>query len=449
MKYGKGQQVYFLGIGGIGMSALARYFHLQGALVSGYDKTRTKLTAELEAEGIKVHYTDDIRMIPANPDLVIFTPAIPSNLNELQYIQQQGFQLLKRAEVLGLLTQSYPTIAVAGTHGKTTITSMIAHVLHESRIPVTAFIGGIANNFGSNLIVHQNSTFMVVEADEYDRSFLNLHPEIAVISSMDADHLDVYEHHDRLKENFVNFAAGRKTGGKLVYRNGLALQDLPDTITYGFEEGSTHRAENIQVEKGQFSFDWVLKNNQSMTITLQVPGRHNIENALAAAAVSIEVGLPPKVIANALNSYTGVWRRFDIRVRNNRHIFIDDYAHHPEELRAFISGVRELFPNLPVTGIFQPHLFSRTRDFMEEFAESLGLLDTLILLEIYPARELPISGVDSNALLKLCPNKEKSLISKEEVLEEIEKIRPPLLLTMGAGDIDQFVEPLQKMISTW
>ena len=449
MKYAIGNHIYFLGIGGIGMSALARFFKLQGATVSGYDRSRTPLTQNLEDEGIHIHYSDDIESIPQKPDLVIYTPAIPKDQPELLFIQQQGFPLMKRAEVLGMLTQNIPTIAIAGTHGKTTITSMVAHILYEAGIKITAFIGGIANNFESNLVLSSESQYMVVEADEYDKSFLLLQPDIAVISSMDADHLDIYLSHAQMLQHYNQFASKLKIDGILIFKAGLPLVNDLNSFTYSIDSPADFKVQNIRVEQSSFIYEWIIPEHSPISVVMKVPGRHNIENALAASAVALKVGISPEIIASALGSYKGVWRRFDIKVQTKNHVYIDDYAHHPEELRACIQAVKELYPNEKVIGIFQPHLFTRTRDFMSEFAKSLSLLDELILLEIYPARELPIEGITSQALLDVCQSQEKHLIAKQDILDFISKKRPKLLVTVGAGDIDQIVNPLQKMISSW
>lgn len=449
MKTEKGQHIYFLGIGGIGMSALARYFKGQGAIISGYDKTRTALTEKLEQEGIAIHYSDDSTMIPDETSLVVYTPAIPATLNELAFIKEKGIPLLKRAEVLGKITESIPTIAIAGTHGKTTITSMITHLLYQAGIRVTAFIGGIANNFQSNLVTCPDAEVIVVEADEYDKSFLKLRPQMAVVSSMDADHLDIYNDHLSMISNYQEFVNGIKTGGKLIHREGLPLQRNTESSTYAISASALSRAENPGVENGRFRYDWYYGNNPKITIRLKVAGRHNIENALAASTVAIQYGIEQHVIAKALESYSGVWRRFDSLVNGPKHFYIDDYAHHPEELKACISAAKELFPDKKICGIFQPHLYSRTRDFMDGFAESLSMLDELILLDIYPAREEPIPGVTSEKLLHLCTVPTRQLLTKTEVIDYVSASKPEVLLTLGAGDIDQLVEPLQYLIESW
>ncbi|MDO8899621.1 MAG: UDP-N-acetylmuramate--L-alanine ligase [Bacteroidales bacterium] len=443
MKFEAKHTIYFLGIGGIGMSALARYFHLQGARIFGYDKTSTALTQQLELEGMTIHFEDDISLIPSKIDLVIYTPAIPADHKGFQYLRHQGVKMMKRAEVLGELSKDQPTIAIAGTHGKTTITSMLAHILSVSGKPITAFIGGIANNFSSNIVQHPNAEWFVVEADEFDKSFLNLRPDIAVISSMDADHLDIYESHSKMLENYAKFADNVSQDGCVVIKYGLNLSLSIQTITYGLNVNADVFAQNIRVENGRFVFE-LCASDQIAEVRMLIPGRHNIENALAAAAVALQVGIEIDAISKALETYKGVYRRFDIRINTNQFVYIDDYAHHPEELRACISAARELFPGRKITGIFQPHLYTRTRDFMDGFSESLSQLDEVILLDIYPARELPIPGVTSSILLDNINLEKKCLISKDSLIAYLEKSRPDVLLTLGAGDIDQLVGPIQK-----
>lgn len=443
------KHIYFVGIGGIGMSALARFFKHAGAHVSGYDRTATPLTEALINEGIPVHYDDEPSLIPQQLDLAVYTPAVPAGLNEMKAIRERNIPLKKRAEVLESITENHQTIAVAGTHGKTTITSMISHILVEAGVPITAFIGGIANNFGSNLVLSHHSKYVVVEADEYDKSFLRLHPSMAVVSSMDADHLDIYHSHSQLTAHFQQFASQTKARGSLIHRSGLPLQATNSALTYGFSPGDDFFADRIRIEAGQFVYDWHFGDEQALTVKLQVPGRHNIENALAASTVALEAGIRPDTIAAALGSYAGVARRFDRKVQGPRHQYIDDYAHHPAELDAAIGAARELFPDKKITGIFQPHLFTRTRDFLDGFAQILSKLDVLMLLDIYPAREEPIPGITSKTLLDACTLSNKHLLSKTEVAGYVLDNRPEVLLTLGAGDIDQLVEPLTKLIKTW
>jgi UDP-N-acetylmuramate--alanine ligase len=396
-----------------------------------------------------IHYTEEIGLIPYNTSLIIYTPAIPKSNVELQYVMESGVPLMKRSEVLGALTNDLFTIAIAGTHGKTTITSMTSHLLAQANLPFSAFIGGISNNFGSNLVCTPNNTIIVVEADEFDKSFLQLQPSIAVISSMDADHLDIYHNHNQLIETYQSFAGNTKANGKLILRFGLIVETPLAVTTYGINQDAVVYATNIMVKDGHFIFDLHLGKFEMKEVVMQLPGRHNIENALAAASVADMMGVTPEQIVKGISTFTGVQRRFEFKVRNEKVVYIDDYAHHPEELRACISGVKELFPGKKITGIFQPHLFSRTRDLMTDFANSLSMLDQLILLDIYPAREEPIEGITSSALLGLINIVDKQICLKENLLDFIENTRPEILLTLGAGDIDQFVQPLQQMLASW
>lgn len=443
MKYDNQNIIYFLGIGGIGMSALARYFKEMGVSIYGYDKTRTSLTQQLENEGMIVHYDDNVGLIPASIDLVIYTPAIPSDMKELQYFKNNGIKMMKRAEVLGKISKDFKTIAIAGTHGKTTITSMVAHVLHTSGKQITAFIGGIANNFNSNLVQHLQPEFFIVEADEFDKSFLNLRPDIAVVSSMDADHLDIYENHEKMLQTFDGFTENVKHDGCIAHRYGLKINVNRSKVSYGIDTNADVFAQEVRVENGAFIFE-LCASGLKTEVRMLVPGRHNIENALAAATVAIQTGIDLNAVSEALSSYKGVHRRFDIRINTPEIVYIDDYAHHPEELRACISAVRELFPDRRITGIFQPHLYSRTRDFMDGFSESLSLLDELVLLDIYPARELPILGITSEALLESVKLEKKILLSKDALIEYLGKNKQDILLTLGAGDIDNLVDPIQE-----
>ncbi len=443
------QHLYFVGIGGIGMSALARYFNRSGAIVSGYDRVRTPLTAALEAEGIQIHYTDNPDQLPQHIDLAIYTPAVPNDMLEMAEIRRRGIALKKRAEVLEEITEGSKVIAVAGTHGKTTVTSMISHLLVEAGIPITAFIGGIANNFGNNFVFMPDSRFIVVEADEYDKSFLRLKPEIALILSVDSDHLDIYHNHAELVDHYRRFAMNINKGGKVIHRADLEDLQVQNPITFGLKGRATHQAHHIHIENGLYVFSWLREGHQPIEIKLQVPGKHNIENALAASAVGIEIGIEPQIIAAALATFKGVARRFDRKVNGPTHYYIDDYAHHPAELTACITAARELFPGKKICGLFQPHLFSRTRDFLDDFVRSLNLLDELILLDIYPAREQPISGISSQVLLDRCSNPSKILLAKEEVAGYLENNKPEVLISLGAGNIDQLVEPLTKLIASW
>ena len=446
--------VYFLGIGGIGMSALARYFKAKGKHVSGYDKTPTSLTNELIAEGIDVHFEDNIDII--NPKilnskselLVVYTPAVPKEHKEYCYFIENGFTIKKRSEVLGLITKQHFTVAVAGTHGKTTTSSIVAHILKHSGIDCTAFLGGITQNYHTNLLLSDKSNIIVVEADEYDRSFLTLYPDIAIITSVDPDHLDIYGDKKHLEESFNLFAKQVKPNGKLIAKKGLALEDeiTKKSLSYSVVSTADFHASNIRVEEGSFIFDLESKIENIEAITFNVPGRHNVENAVAAAAAAQLIGVEGNEIKNALNSFKGVKRRFEYQVNSKDLIYIDDYAHHPEELKACINAVRELYPGKKITGVFQPHLYSRTRDFADGFAGSLDLLDECILLDIYPARELPIEGVSSQMLLKKMHIQNKILLQKNELVKDIKNRELEVLLTLGAGDIDQLVEPIKKAL---
>ena len=450
MDFGKGHTIYFLGIGGIGMSALARYFKHRGAVVVGYDRVATPLTTMLESEEMQIHYTDDPSFLPQTIDLVIYTPAIPADNNEFLTLKARGVTIKKRAEILGMLSETYYTIAIAGTHGKTTITAMTTHVLQAAGINLIGFIGGIANNFDNNLVFGDGEeTVMVVEADEFDRSFLQLTPDIAVVSSVDADHLDVYGKQESVTEGFQLFVERLNDLGLLIYKNGLPLQTEHDSLTFGTDSKSDFYAENIHVENGKTIFTLCIPNKEKTVVKLPMAGTYNVLNALATAAVANEFDIKPNEIAQALETFKGVRRRFDIRVNSSNHSYIDDYAHHPEEIKAFLTAVREFYPDKKMTVVFQPHLFTRTHDFMNAFAESLSLADSLILLDIYPAREKPIEGISSKILLEKIELLEKQLCSKQELLNCVEKLKPELLITMGAGDIDCFVEPLEKMIAVW
>jgi UDP-N-acetylmuramate--alanine ligase len=439
--------IYFLGIGGIGMSALARYFKARGAKVSGYDKTPTPLTKELIKEGIDVHFDENIKAIPKNAELVVYTPAVPKEHKELIYLKKNGFDIRKRSEVLAAVVNDTFTIAISGTHGKTTITSMIAHILKTAGKDVLAFIGGIAKNYNSNLILSEKNSVSVVEADEYDRSFLQLHPDIAVISAMDADHLDIYGDKNYMVDSFTLFAKQIRNNGKLFLKKGLKLSDNKiKSCSYSAKQKCDFWADEIKVREGVFYFSLHLPENKKISIKAGVPGYHNVENAVAAAAVAYETGVPSAIIKKALENYKGVLRRFDYRINEKEIVFIDDYAHHPEEIKACLNAARELYPAKKITGIFQPHLFTRTRDLADGFAESLALLDELILLDIYPARELPIKGITSEMLLKKIKMKNKMVCSKEDLIEELIKRKLEVLITIGAGDIDSLVLPIEKSL---
>ncbi|WP_432707967.1 UDP-N-acetylmuramate--L-alanine ligase [Pedobacter sp.] len=442
------KKVFFIGIGGIGMSALARYLVKRGCLVSGYDKTQTNLTLALESEGIMVTYDDEVSAIPepfkipAEDLLVVYTPAIPNQSSILNYFKNGDFNLKKRSEVLGIISKGQFCIAVAGTHGKTTTSSIIAHLLTHSGYGCTAFLGGIASNYNSNFILGDNQV-VVVEADEYDRSFLTLHPSISVITSMDADHLDIYGDADQLNETFQLFAKQLKADGTLFVKAGLPIHNC---VYYGVQSDAQHHAKNIRVLDGNFVFDYEDKQTEIKDLSLLLPGKHNIENAVAAIAVALKLGISTEKIKDAVATFKGVKRRFEYQVRTAEHIYIDDYAHHPEELKACFDAVRQLYPDKTLTVIFQPHLYTRTRDFAAGFAEVLSTVDELLLLDIYPARELPLEGIDSNFLLEKLTLKNAAVYSKKAALEDIKHKRPALLLTVGAGDIDTMVQPLKELL---
>ncbi len=438
------------------MSAIARYFKSIGKDVSGYDKTPTPLTDELQAEGISVHFTDDLSKASAiysdikskDNVLVVYTPAIPKDHSEWNFFKDNNYDLKKRSEVLGMITKSSYTIGIAGTHGKTTTSSMVAHILKSAGLNCTAFLGGITKNYKTNLLLGNSigKKYTVVEADEYDRSFLALYPDLAVITSMDADHLDIYGDHSYMIESYRLFAQQVKPGGRLIHKSGLQLSDLAvDKKTYSIEGEADFKGENIHITDHRYHFNWKSAEALITDLTSEMPGLHNVENAVAAIAVAMHLGIANDTIKSALATYNGVKRRFDYQLRTSDCVYIDDYAHHPEELRACISSVKELYPGKRITGIFQPHLYSRTRDFAEGFAKSLSMLDCLILLDIYPARELPIPGITSEIIFNdvTC---EKYQCSKEIALQVLEEHPSDVVLTLGAGDIDQLVQPIKQQL---
>jgi UDP-N-acetylmuramate--alanine ligase len=445
------KRVYLLGIGGIGMSALARYFRFIGKTVDGYDKTSSPLTTDLENEGIPIHYTDDLQKVPTleekDTTLVIYTPAVPGNFQELRYFRENGFQIHKRSQVLGILTEGRKCIAVAGTHGKTSVTTMTAHLLKQSAVDCSAFMGGISKNYKTNLLLSdKNSPYIVVEADEFDRSFLQLHPDLAVITWMDADHLDIYGDHESMIKAFADFVSQIKEGGTLLYRKGLNIDNQWNSeikyFTYSISEEADFQAVNISIIEGAYHFDLKTPFGLVESLSLSYPGLMNVENAVAACAMALQSGVTNLEICDALTGYTGVVRRFDVRFTGKKTIYIDDYAHHPRELEATIRSVRDLYPGKRVTGIFQPHLFTRTRDFADEFAAALDLLDDALVMEIYPARELPIEGVDSEMILGKMKLKSRKLCQKNEFPEILENYNLEILLTLGAGDIDRLIDPI-------
>lgn len=439
------KNIYFLGIGGIGMSALARYFNMLGHNVLGYDKTNTTLTTALENEGISIHYSDRGSEAIMDIDLVVYTPAIPSNLQEYIAFKNSGIRMAKRAEILGEITKDYFTIAIAGTHGKTTITSMVAHFLNDSGVAVNAFIGGIASNYNSNLILNKEAKIMVVEADEFDRSFLHISPDIAIISSMDADHLDIYKNKNSLKESFFEFANNIKSGGTLLLNEGLEKPHNFNIKTdyYGEEETNMYQLIPKGISNGKQIFSTSFYDNE---FEISMPGRHNLLNASAAISVAKILQIDSTKLKKAIASYAGVKRRFELIANCKDHILIDDYAHHPTEIRAAISATREMYAGKEIMGIFQPHLYTRTRDFADDFAKELSKLDKLVLLDIYPAREKPIEGINSQMLLDKVKLKDKQIVRKEDLSKYISQNSSEITLIMGAGDINKLVTKISETL---
>lgn len=444
------RHIYFLGIGGIGMSALAKYFHSRGIKISGYDKTPSEITDEMIAAGMSIHFEDNVELVPANIDFVVLTPAIPADHKEWNHLRQRNVPIKKRAEVLGMISRDAVCLAVSGTHGKTTTTTMLAHLLRSSGVNCTAFLGGIAANYMTNYIAG-DPKLVVVEADEYDRSFLQLDPMGAIMTSIDADHLDIYGDHSQVKESYKAFADKVKKDGTLVLKAGIDpglnenYRARVRIRNYGINE-SLNSARNIRVENGAFVFDYEGERESISGLQLSVPGRHNVENATAAITLALEFGATAEGVKKGVGDFRGVHRRFEFALKTSNHVVIDDYAHHPEELKAAISAAKELYAGKKITGVFQPHLFSRTRDFADQFARSLELLDTVILLEIYPAREQPIAGVTSSMLFEKIRVNEKFLCTKEELVSLLEKQNPEITLMMGAGDIDRLVKPVANAL---
>lgn len=443
---------YFLGIGGIGMSALARYFKTRGFDVAGYDRAETKLTQELVSEGIQVSYFDEEIHIPANylsakNTLVILTPAIPASHPQLKYFEKNNFTIQKRAQVLGNITMQSKGICVAGTHGKTTTSTITAHLMYQSQVSCSAFLGGIANNYKTNLLLSKDSNFVVIEADEYDRSFHQLSPYMAVITSADPDHLDIYENAEAFKESFEHFTSLIRPGGALLMKKGIRvepkLQKGVKLFTYSMSEDADFKAENIRIKNGEIHFDFVTPTDKVADVRLGVPVLINVENSVAAMALAWLNGVTSEELRVGISSFSGIYRRFNIVYKSDKCVYMDDYAHHPSELRASINSIRALFPDKKITGIFQPHLFTRTRDFAHDFATELSKLDELILLDIYPARELPIENVTSELIFNDVNLTHKSLCSKENLLSLLENKEFEVLVTFGAGDIDKFI-PLIK-----
>lgn len=449
---------YFLGVGGIGMSALARYFNHYGKIVYGYDKTESPLTKQLQEEGIQIHFEDNDELLKSllsrfeeNEILFIYTPAIPVTNSELLYVQKHQLNLQKRAWVLGEITKQFKTIAIAGTHGKTTTTSLVTHILKTAGINCFAFLGGISQNYNTNLILgdaNDSEAFVVVEADEYDRSFLTLHPFISVITSVDADHLDIYGSQNAMHQSYLQFASQTQKNGILIVKktvdNDLNIKDK--RLIYSLNLDTDFSATAIHIVDGQFCYDINSVIESVSQVAIGLPGLHNVENSIAAVAVAQQLGITGDVINKALRSFKGVKRRFDYRVKSKSIVYIDDYAHHPEELTAAITAAKQLYPDKVITGIFQPHLFSRTRDFVNEFAVSLDLLDVCVLLEIYPAREQPIDGVNAQWLLDKMTCKNKSLVKKEQVIDFLKTQQCEVVMTLGAGDIDTLIEPIEMYL---
>jgi UDP-N-acetylmuramate--alanine ligase len=451
--------IYFLGIGGIGMSALARYFNHYGIKVAGYDKTPTALTTELQNEGIEVHFDENVEYLEhllaeykKDEVLIVFTPAVPREHAEYVYLQKNSYAISKRAEVLGKITKQFKTIAIAGTHGKTTTSSLVAHILKVAGFDTYAFLGGITKNYNTNLLlgskIPNENTYVVVEADEYDRSFLTLYPYIGVVTSVDADHLDIYGDVKYMHESYTMFANQVNAAGHLIVKKNVdnTLSLSAKRFTYAVNLEADFCAKNIEIHEADFYFDVDSSLSYISGAVLGIPGTHNVENATAAVAVAQLLKIDNSVIKKALQSFGGVKRRFDYHVKTQKLVYIDDYAHHPEELKAAIGAAKALYPDKKITGIFQPHLFTRTRDFADGFAESLDMLDECLLLDIYPAREKPIEGITSTMLLSKMKSQNKRLLQKKEVLDYLKTHDTQVLMTLGAGDIDTLVEPIADLV---
>ncbi len=445
---------YFLGIGGIGMSAIARYYKARGFAVAGYDRTETRLTEDLMSEGIAVNFEEGVEHIPSsfldmNKTLIVLTPAVPEEHQQLVFFRGKGFKVMKRAEVLGYITSGNKGICIAGTHGKTSTSTIAAHLFYQSKVDCSAFLGGISNNYKTNLLLSKESNFVVIEADEYDRSFHHLRPYLAVITSSDADHLDIYGSHQAVKESFEHFASLVKPGGALILRKGIeiepTLQKGVKLFTYSMDEGGDFHAMNIRSKPGEIRFDFVTPTETIADVRLGVPVRINVENSVAAMALAWLSGVTSDELRTGLSSFSGIYRRFNVVYKNDKMVMIDDYAHHPKELSASIMSIREMYPGKKITAVFQPHLYTRTRDFADDFADVLSTLDELILLDIYPARELPIEGVDSAMILSKMHLDKKQLCSKSGLIETlIGRNDLEVLVTFGAGDIDAMVPEIVK-----
>jgi len=449
-------KIYFIGIGGIGMSALARYFNSIGKSVYGYDRTETTLTKKLTDEGIQINYKDNTDSIPQiilkdkESSIIIYTPAIPVENTILNYFKINNFKLYKRAELLGLITKHYKTFAIAGTHGKTSVSTMATHILKEGNYACYGFLGGISKNTDSNFILPTSSKaekIAVVEADEFDRSFLHLHPYIGLITSIDADHLDIYEDKADLVKSFEQFVKNIKQNGILIYKKDITLQvsGTLNKFSYSLTDRADYHARNLKMNSnGTYCFDLQTPKGIIVNLETGMPGKINVENAIAAVALAHVAGISDDIIRIQLQSFRGIKRRFDFQIVTEHFVFIDDYAHHPEELKAFISSVKEIFKGKKITGVFQPHLFTRTRDFADEFAHSLDMLDELVLLDIYPAREKPIKGISSKTIFDKLNLEKKSICTKDELPGYLKESKPEVLVTMGAGDIDKLIEPIKN-----
>lgn len=448
------KKIYFLGIGGIGMSALARYFKAKGFEVAGYDRTSSELTRELEKEGISIHYEDDVEMIPMAfcdkaTTLVVYTPAVPANMGEFVWLRENGFEIMKRSQVLGEVTRMQRAICISGTHGKTTTSTMTSHLLHNSHVECNAFLGGISKNFSRNLLLSEKSDLVVVEADEYDHSFLTLSPYMAVVTAVDADHLDIYGTEENYRKGFEDFISLIQPGGVLLMKKGLPIQPrLQQDVklyTYSVTEGDFH-AENIRIGGGDIIFDYVTPDGVVKDIELGVPVYVNIENGVAAMTMAYLNGATADEIRSAMKSFSGVKRRFDFHIKTKDFAFLDDYAHHPQELKSSIESVRALYPGKRLCAVFQPHLYTRTRDFADDFARSLSMVDQLVLLDIYPAREKPIEGVDSKMLLDKVTIQDKTISSKAGLVDCLRKKDFDVLLMVGAGDLDLLIPDVEMML---
>lgn len=446
----KTKTYYLVGIGGIGMSAIARYLKEEGNYVFGYDRVCTELTRELEREGMWIVYEDDSSHIAnLNVDEVIYTPAIPSDSAILRYIREKGIPIFKRSEALGRITRGKKTIAVAGTHGKTTTTGLIAHILKNSHVGCSAFLGGISNNYSTNFLINHKSDYVVVEADEYDRSFLRLSPFFSLITSIAEDHLDIYGNLDNLEQAFVQFANLTKENGRLFLKKSLPVRIVSKVSqsTYSLTDvNADYYASNVRVLDGTYYFDFHTPESVYHDMKMVYPGRHNIENAVASLSMALSLGVNECEFRESLATFKGMKRRFDLRIKTDKTIYYDDYAHHPQEIEATVKSLKDLYPDKRICGVFQPHLYSRTRDFADEFAKSLELLDEVVLLPIYPAREKPISGITSDTILGKISKQDKYYVEKEQLLPLLKTLQPELLVTLGAGDIDRFVEPITEMI---